>query len=260
MTSQSGRIQNEIAFHTSVAAKEMNDLTATPDTLVERYRECRQWRTRRLECVIRFLTQHQPKRICDFGCGSGEMACRLGRIGFSVTGLDVSPELIEVARHRARLDGVEDRVNFVVADGGARDLSVGKFDAVLAMSVLHHLPLEDGLATLESLLLPGGRVAIHEPVAYSKGLQWLRDRTPVRKDISPDERQLSAAEILRIQERFEVEDIRHFHLFARLSRVFPPTLWSWIAPGVFGLDSVLLGLPWFRKLAGIVVIQAKKRE
>lgn len=55
------------------------------------------------ECIIHFLTKRKPAHIGDFGCGSGEMACRLGLLGYRVTSIDVSPDLIEVAHERARM-------------------------------------------------------------------------------------------------------------------------------------------------------------
>lgn len=253
------RIQNELAYQSVQADKEREGMKRTPDAVVERYRTCRNWRTHRVECVIRFLTMHQPAHICDFGCGSGEMACRLGRMGYRVTGLDVSPELIELARHRAELDGVSDRVSFIVADGASDTLPKNEFDAVLAMSVLHHLPLEPGLDTLEGLLKPGGHVAFQEPVAFLRGLQWLRDHTPVEKDVSPDERQLCEAEIQRIHERFEVEEMRHYHLLTRLSRLMPYKLALATAPILRAIDAGLLLVPGMRKFAGAVVILGRKR-
>jgi 2-polyprenyl-3-methyl-5-hydroxy-6-metoxy-1,4-benzoquinol methylase len=170
MSSHSERLQRELAFQTLQADKERASLTRTSDAVVERYRACRNWRRNRVECVVRFLTMGGPARICDFGCGSGEMACRLGRMGYHVVGLDVSPELIELARQRARIEAVEDNVEFVVADAAGESPALGKFDAVLAMSVLHHLPLEEGLNMLELLLEPGGCLALQEPVAVCSGV------------------------------------------------------------------------------------------
>jgi len=253
------RLENEVAYHAEVAQRERENLVVTPPELVERYRKCARWRTYYPECVIRFLTLNRPEHICDFGCGSGEMACRLGRLGYRVTGLDVSPDLIEVARERAKLEGVEDRVQFIVSDGASANLTDGVFDAVLAMSVVHHMPIDDALNALEHLLRPGGRVAFLEPVAYSRTLQRLRDRAPVEKDVSPDERQLSREEVAHIGERFEIEAIRHFHLLTRLRRIMPGGGFGILEPFISGLDQALLKLPGMRRFAGVVAILARKK-
>lgn len=254
------RIEDELVFQAQEAAKELAALRRTPDDLIERYRETRDWRVNRVECLIRYLTLNKPSFICDFGCGSGEMATRLGRLGYKVEGYDVSPDVIEVARKRAELDGVTDKVSFVVADGASDTLPKGKFDAVLAMSVLHHLPLEEGLRTLNDLLVPGGHVAFQEPVAYSGVLQWLRNRTPVEKEVSPDERQLSAAEIVRIGEVFEIKEIRHYILLHRFWRVVPKSLHNIFDYLAIRFDRLLLMIPGMKTFAGAVVILAKKRS
>ncbi len=259
-TTNEQRLENEVAFHATIARRERANLAVTPQELVDRYRTCARWRTRYPECVIRFLTMHKPRHICDFGCGSGEMACRLGRLGFRVTGLDVSPDLIDVARERAVLEGVSDNVKFIVADGASTNLTDGAFDAVLAMSVVHHMPVDDALDALERLLCPGGRVAFLEPVAYSKTLQWLRDRSSVEKDVSPDERQLSAGEVRHIGERFVIEEQRHFYLLARLWRMLPESWFDLGETPLGWLDQMLLGVPGIKRFAGVIAILARSRK
>lgn len=255
-SSHQQRLQNEVAYHTAIAQRELDTIARTPDELVERYRHCARWRTRYPECVFHFLTLHKPQHICDFGCGSGEMACLLGRLGYRVTGLDVSPDLVEVARERARLDGVAERVKFEVADAAAIRSEDEKFDAVLAMSIIHHLPLEDALDSLVDLLLPGGRVAFLEPVAYSSILQWFRDRAPVEKDVSPDERQLGKHDLKRIGDRFIIEEARHFYILARLRRVLPP----WTDAPLRWLDRGLLAIPGMAHFAGIIALLVRRRD
>lgn len=254
------RLANEVAFHADVASRERSLLRPTPAERVARYRLCRRWRTRYPECVIRFLTQGQPEHIGDFGCGSGEMACLLGLLGYRVTGIDVSPDLIELARSRAVLDGVADRVTFIQADGASDDLTAGKFDAVLAMSVIHHMPLFEALSAIERLLKPGGYVAILEPVAYSPALQWIRDRSFVKKEVTPDERQLSSEEIEAIRSRFEVVDLRHFYVAARLQRIVPNCCRNVLIPLLEWLDRGLLLLPGMDRFSGLVTMRARSRR
>jgi SAM-dependent methyltransferase len=207
--------------------------------------------------VIRFLTLHRPQHIYDFGCGSGEMTCRLG---YRNTGLDVSPDLISVARERAALEGVSENVKFIVADGASVDISDGTFDAMLAMSVVHHMPVRDAIDAIDRLLCPGGRVAFLEPVAYSKALQWVRDRSPRRKDTSPNERQLSADEVLHIGKRFVIEEQRHFYLLSRLRRLLPRSWYCRAETPLGWLDQMLLSIPGVKHFAGVVAILARSRK
>ena len=52
--------------------------------------------------------------VLDLGCGAGEDAVRFARSGTEVDGIDVSPAMVEIARERARAEGVTDRTTFYV--------------------------------------------------------------------------------------------------------------------------------------------------
>jgi len=254
------RAQREIDYHREVAAREIATMKPTDAAVVTRYREAKHWRTNRHECVIHWLIEGKPAHIADYGCGSGEMSVRLGLMGFQVTGFDVSPELVEAARHRAQLDGVADRVKFEVCGFMGEGIPDNAFDGVLAMSVLHHVPFPAGVEMLHRMLKPGGHVAILEPVAYSQKLQSIRDALPVEKDVSPDERQLGDADIACIARYLDIEKTRHFYLTQRLAKVLPPPRYPRLNEMLRHLDQWLLAIPGMDRLAGTVVLRARKKS
>ena len=92
--------------------------------------------------------------VLDLGCGSGLPVARdLAAAGYRVTGVDVSD--VQVRRARELVPQAE----FVRADVTAIDFGPASFDAVVALYVLIHLPLEDQpplLARIASWLRPGG--------------------------------------------------------------------------------------------------------
>ena len=51
-------------------------------------------------------------RVLDLGCGAGEDAVRLARRGVEVDGIDVSPAMVELARERARAEGLSELTRF----------------------------------------------------------------------------------------------------------------------------------------------------
>ncbi|MEO8018091.1 MAG: methyltransferase domain-containing protein [Pseudomonadota bacterium] len=55
-----------------------------------------------------------PRHILELGCGTGEDAMRLARAGHRVTAIDVSPEMIRIARLKALSAGLERRIDFQV--------------------------------------------------------------------------------------------------------------------------------------------------
>jgi len=63
----------------------------------------------------------------------------LAKLGARVTGLDVSPAAIELARQRARVNGVSERTQFVCAPLDAADLPESFFDVIWIDQVLHHV-------------------------------------------------------------------------------------------------------------------------
>jgi len=250
----------ELAFQATQAAQVQ--VRATPPDIIERYRHCRRWWLYRKEYVFKLIHDCRPRRILDFGCGSGDSATELAVLGYDVLGIDVSPELIALAEERARLDGVVERAKFLAVDGTTATLPKAAFDLVLVQAVLHHVDLAESLRTLDHVLSPGGFLIIVEPVAYSRTLQWLRDRSPVEKDISPNERQLNKGDIREIAGRFEIVRQRHFGILQRVLRLMktPGTFYNWTARTLAVVDFLVLCIPGMSHLAATVVLLCRKPE
>jgi ubiquinone/menaquinone biosynthesis C-methylase UbiE len=102
-------------------------------------------------------------RVLDFGCGSGDitMACR--EAGFSMSGVDVSPQMIERARCRSKAQGID----FLLLEN-AEPLELPcepeSFNAVISSSVLEYVsgPL-DCLKELSRVAAPGGFLILTVP-------------------------------------------------------------------------------------------------
>lgn len=104
--------------------------------------------------VAQALALPPDRRILDVGCGSGWLSEYFARLGYDVTGLDISPDLIEVARERvAHVPYGADhetplRCRFLVHDVEGAPLEE-QFDAVVCYDSLHHF--EDERAVLRNL-------------------------------------------------------------------------------------------------------------
>jgi ubiquinone/menaquinone biosynthesis C-methylase UbiE len=89
----------------------------------------------------------------EVGCGTGAFARRLAERARHVVALDLSPEMIRVARSRAaELRNIE----FHVADATSWDFPVAHFDCIATIATLHHLPLREMISKLKAALKPGG--------------------------------------------------------------------------------------------------------
>jgi 2-polyprenyl-3-methyl-5-hydroxy-6-metoxy-1,4-benzoquinol methylase len=104
-------------------------------------------------------------RVLDVGCGVGRWSRLLARRGAHVTGVDLSPTMVDEARRRAREDGVAERCRFQVADLSALDVGE-RFPLVLGVTVLQHIldgeRLRAAIHRLARHLAPGGRMVLLE--------------------------------------------------------------------------------------------------
>lgn len=100
-------------------------------------------------------------RALDIGCGGGWDSIFLAQCGFAVTGIDVSPKAIQLARERAVEAGVQ--VDF--RPGNALDLPVEDRSIDLAndRGCFHVIPEEDRFRyaqEVERILKPGGQLLL----------------------------------------------------------------------------------------------------
>ena len=96
------------------------------------------------------------ERVLDLGCGAGDTALALARAGAEVTGIDVSPDLIALARAA----DARGRVDWVLADA-ARHGFAAPFDALHSRcgAMFFDRP-EAGWAHLRGQMVPGGRLVV----------------------------------------------------------------------------------------------------
>jgi SAM-dependent methyltransferase len=103
---------------------------------------------------------HPPARILDVACGTGRHALELARLGFSVTGIDLNPVLLGIARATAERSSM--KIDFRVAD--MRSLPIGgedRFDAATCLFdslgyVGDDMAVLDTLRSIGACLVEGG--------------------------------------------------------------------------------------------------------
>ncbi|HZC87574.1 MAG TPA: bifunctional 2-polyprenyl-6-hydroxyphenol methylase/3-demethylubiquinol 3-O-methyltransferase UbiG [Steroidobacteraceae bacterium] len=113
----------------------------------------------RLEFIAtRATLARQP--VLDVGCGGGLLTESLARAGAGVTGIDLAPGMIEVARLHAAESGLTIDYRVASAEELARE-SPGRFAVVTCMEMLEHVPDPAAMvATLARLLSPGGALFV----------------------------------------------------------------------------------------------------
>src|SRR6266542_3557600 len=92
---------------------------------------------------VKMLSSHLKPgmTVLELGCGTGSFTRELARSGADVVAIDVSPELLEMAKANCSAPNVQ----YQIQNASALSYSEGAFDSVVGSSVLHHLEVEKAL-------------------------------------------------------------------------------------------------------------------
>lgn len=107
-----------------------------------------------------YLLRQMPKPGCyalDIGCGTGEFARRLTERTEHVLALDLSPEMIRIAKERSMSAPT---IDYQVGDILSYPLPAESFDFIGSIATFHHLDLTTVLAKIKPTLKAGGVLAI----------------------------------------------------------------------------------------------------
>lgn len=121
----------------------------------------RRWRSR----VVRHVGKSGAAHILDVATGTGDLALAIARklSDCTVVGVDLSPEMIEVARDKVSKSSVADRIALQVADVECLPFDDSSFDAVtVAFGVRNFQNIALGLEQIKRVLRPGGTFIVLE--------------------------------------------------------------------------------------------------
>lgn len=105
-------------------------------------------------------------RVLDVGGGLGGPARALAsRADVQVTVLDLTPAFVEQGRILTERLGMSDRVSFELGDGTKMPFADGSFDGVWTQHSTMNIAGKEALyAEIHRVLIPGGRLAMHEVI------------------------------------------------------------------------------------------------
>ncbi len=110
-------------------------------------------------CAFGLLKPLPGERILDVGCGTGNFSLKLARTGARVTGVDLSEDMLDVARRRGAEEGQS--IEFFRTAGESLPFDDGSFDAAITMATLEFVDdPEKVLGEMLRVTGPGGRVVV----------------------------------------------------------------------------------------------------
>jgi 2-polyprenyl-3-methyl-5-hydroxy-6-metoxy-1,4-benzoquinol methylase len=151
------------------------------------------------------------KKVLDLGCGLGEGSVFFAIHGAEVTASDLSPEMCNITKEVAALNGV--KVSTLVVS--ATDLSSipnDTYDIVYGANMLHHVDIKQCMTEVHRVLKPGGKAVFWDPVQYNPVINvYRRMAAGVRTE---DEHPLRVSDIKGIKNLFGKIETKFFWLTA----------------------------------------------
>ncbi len=126
-------------------------------------------------------------KVLDIGCGAGFFEIMFARAGFSVSGIDLTPEMVSHTNEMAEYFGVEKYAHASVMDAESLDFDDESFDVIVSRNVTWTLP-HPLVAYKEwmRVLKKGGKL-INLDAEYAKGAhKYNQNENLAHRDLSKD--------------------------------------------------------------------------
>jgi len=188
-------------------------------------------------------------QVLELGCGTGYFTRELARSGADIVAIDVSPELLAIAR----ADCSAPNVRYEIQNACVMSYRDAVFDSVVGSSVLHHLEIKRALHEIYRVLKSGGTIYFTEPnmlnpqIAIQKNVSWVKRKL----GDSPDETAFFRWPLRRLLKEAGFRDVR----IDPFDFLHPKTP----SPMVNGLNAIarfLENVPVVSEFAGSLYIRA----
>ena len=211
----------------------------------------------------------KDKKVLVVGCGFGDDALRLAKLGARVCAFDLSPDSLQIAKVLAIREGLE--VDFQQMPAEKLLYSDNTFDYVLSRDILHHVDIPTAMREIVRVSKAGAVFVVNE--IYSHSLtDKVRHSTLVEKILYPkmqrliygpgtpyiteDEKKLSESDLEEIEKHLEPRLFTKYFNFL-VTRVIPDRF-----EVISKFDRLLLRMlrPVGHMLAGRVLFSARIRK
>jgi tocopherol O-methyltransferase len=140
---------------------------------------------RMLDHCVQLLNLRGGEHVLDVGCGHGGTLLYLTRmLHCQTTGLTISPKQAHIARENAKKAGIEDWINFVVADADTFQFPGEAFDVVWVMESSEHFSNKPNFfRNVARALRPGAQLLL---AAWTGSMKQPRVREVARAFLCPE--------------------------------------------------------------------------
>lgn len=207
----------------------------------------------RWERRVKMLTSHilPEMNVLELGCGTGYFTKEIVGTGAKITAIDISPDLLDIARNEI----CSDRVIFKEENAYNMTFPSESFETVVGSSVLHHLDIEKAVSEIYRVLKIGGTMIFTEPnmmnpqIALQKNIPWLKKKL----GDSPDETAFFKWSIMKLLSRagFKNIEIVPFDFLH-------PAIPSQLINSISVIGSFFEKVPIVKEIAGSLCIRALK--
>jgi len=202
---------------------------------------------------VKMLTTHikSADTVLEIGCGTGYFTKEIVKTGALVTAIDISPELLNIAKFEI----AEPNVSFVLDNAYDLSFEDNRYDSIVGSSVLHHLDIEKAISEMYRVLKPGGSMFFTEPNMMNPQIALQKNIPALKRKLgdSPDETAFFRWSLKKLMRRTGFTEIV-IKPFDFLHPAVPPSL----IPFISSLSEVIEKTPVLKEIAGSLYISAKK--
>ncbi len=204
---------------------------------------------------VQMLTAHlKPSdKVLEIGCGTGYFTKEIAKTGVSVTAIDISPELLTIAKEEIK----DKKVTFVIENAYEMSFEDHSYDSIVGSSVLHHLDIEKAVSEMFRVLKPGGTIFFTEPNMMNPQIALQKNIPTLKRKLgdSPDETAFFRWSLNSLLRKTGFRDIR-IKPFDFLHPAVPGSL----IPIVSAFGETIEKIPVLKEIAGSLYIKAKKPD
>jgi ubiquinone/menaquinone biosynthesis C-methylase UbiE len=208
---------------------------------------------RRAKYLNDALKTFKKSFVLEIGCGTGIYTSALAKTDNMIFAIDISFELISKAykKHYGT------NVVYIVCDAEYTPFKNDQFDAVIGVSILHHLEVKRALLEIYRVLKPAGRILFSEPNMLNPQIFFQKNIACIKKLMGDSPNEIAFYKY-DIKNKLSKAGFKRIHVtpFEFLHPITP----GFLIPFVEKIQDILEQLPIIKEIAGSLLIRGIKQD